>query len=51
MWISVLLAVLAALLFAGIIGKVSFRLRGPYFALCTIAFAEVLRLTAKNLPM
>jgi len=50
MWISVLLAVLAALLFAGIIGKVSFRLRGPYFALCTIAFAEVLRLTAKNLP-
>lgn len=50
MWISVLLAVLAALFFAGIIGKVSFRLRGPYFALCTIAFAEVLRLTAKNLP-
>ncbi len=50
MWIAVLLAVLAALFFAGIIGKVSFRLRGPYFALCTIAFAEVLRLTAKNLP-
>ena len=50
MWISVLLAILAALFFAGIIGKVSFRLRGPYFALCTIAFAEVLRLTAKNLP-
>lgn len=50
MWISALLAVLAALFFAGIIGKVSFRLRGPYFALCTIAFAEVLRLTAKNLP-
>jgi branched-chain amino acid transport system permease protein len=50
MWISVLLAVFAALFFAGVIGKVSFRLRGPYFALCTIAFAEVLRLTAKNLP-
>lgn len=50
MWISALLAVLAAVFFAGIIGKVSFRLRGPYFCLCTIAFAEVLRLTAKNLP-
>jgi branched-chain amino acid transport system permease protein len=25
-------------------------LRGPYFALSTIAFAEILRLTAKNLP-
>ncbi|HET7439826.1 MAG TPA: branched-chain amino acid ABC transporter permease, partial [Terriglobales bacterium] len=35
---------------AALIGSVSFRLRGPYFALCTIAFAEVLRLVAKNLP-
>jgi branched-chain amino acid transport system permease protein len=50
MWIALLLAVFAALFFAAIIGKVSFRLRGPYFCLCTIAFAEVLRLTAKNLP-
>lgn len=50
MWISALLAVLAAVFSAAIIGKVSFRLRGPYFALCTIAFAEVLRLVAKNLP-
>jgi branched-chain amino acid transport system permease protein len=50
MWIAVLLAVLAAMFFAAIIGKVSFRLRGPYFCLCTIAFAEVLRLAAKNLP-
>ena len=31
------------------IGLVAFRLRGPYFALATIAFAEVLRLSAKNL--
>lgn len=50
MWISAMLAVCAAVFFAGIIGKISFRLRGPYFTLCTIAFAEVLRLVAKNLP-
>lgn len=43
---GVALAVTAALA----IGRVSFRLRGPYFALSTIAFAEVLRHTAKNLP-
>jgi branched-chain amino acid transport system permease protein len=48
-WISLFLAVLLAVLFAGLIGGVSFRLRGPYFALATIAFAEVLRLVAKNL--
>jgi branched-chain amino acid transport system permease protein len=50
MWLALLLAILLSVFFAAIIGTVSFRLRGPYFALCTIAFAEVLRLTAKNLP-
>lgn len=49
-WASVLLGVVMAVICAAMIGKVSFRLRGPYFALCTIAFAEVLRLVAKNLP-
>ena len=49
-WSSVLLGVGLAVICAAMIGKVSFRLRGPYFALCTIAFAEVLRLVAKNLP-
>lgn len=44
--LAIVLAIAAALL----IGRVAFRLRGPYFALATIAFAEVLRLTAKNLP-
>jgi branched-chain amino acid transport system permease protein len=39
-----------ALFFALLIGGVSFRLRGPYFALATIAFGEILRLVAKNLP-
>jgi branched-chain amino acid transport system permease protein len=49
-WTSVLLGVVLAVICAAMIGSVSFRLRGPYFALCTIAFAEVLRLVAKNLP-
>jgi branched-chain amino acid transport system permease protein len=48
--ISVVLGVVLAVMSATLIGSVSFRLRGPYFALCTIAFAEVLRLVAKNLP-
>src|SRR5208337_3860441 len=49
-WVSVLLGMVLAVISAAVIGSVSFRLRGLYFALCTIAFAEVLRLTAKNLP-
>ena len=47
-WPSLLLAVVVATLAAVVIGSVSFRLRGPYFALATIAFAEVLRHIAKN---
>ena len=49
-WLSLFLGVVLAVISAAIIGLVCFRLRGPYFALCTIAFAEVLRLIAKNLP-
>src|SRR6185312_9951239 len=45
-WISLFLAALVATAFAAVIGTISFRLRGPYFALATIAFAEVLRLAA-----
>jgi branched-chain amino acid transport system permease protein len=48
-WLSLLLAIAVAVLFALLIGGVCFRLRGPYFALATIASAEVLRLIAKNL--
>lgn len=48
-WPALFLAVLLAVLFAALIGGVSFRLRGPYFTLATIAFAEALRLGAKNL--
>lgn len=48
-WIAVLLAAAAATVLAVIIGSIMFRLRGPYFTLATIAVAEVLRLTARNL--
>ena len=49
-WLAIGLAVVVAMGCALLIGGVSFRLRGPYFALSTIAFAEILRLVAKNLP-
>lgn len=48
-WISLFLAAVVATLVAAVIGIISFRLRGPYFALATIAFGEVLRLVATNL--
>src|SRR5258707_9542192 len=48
-WISAFLAALVATAFAAVIGTIAFRLRGPYFTLATIAFAEVLRLAATNL--
>lgn len=50
-WISLFLAALLAAGFAAIIGRIVFRLRGPYFTLSTIAFAEVLRLGATNLTV
>jgi branched-chain amino acid transport system permease protein len=50
-WPALVLAVLVAMAAAVIIGRVAFRLRGPYFALATIAFAEVLRHVAKNLDV
>ncbi|HUJ40523.1 MAG TPA: branched-chain amino acid ABC transporter permease [Candidatus Acidoferrales bacterium] len=50
MWAVLAMLVLLAMLFALLIGGVSFRLRGPYFALATIAFAEVVHAAAKNLP-
>jgi branched-chain amino acid transport system permease protein len=49
LWVSVFLAAAVAMGFAAIIGRIAFRLRGPYFTLSTIAFAEVLRLGAANL--
>lgn len=50
-WISIFVAAFIAMVFAAIIGRIAFRLRGPYFALATIAFGEVLRLSAANLKI
>lgn len=47
-WLGMLLGGLAAVVFALLIGAICFRLRGPYFALSTIALAEVLRLVVVN---
>jgi branched-chain amino acid transport system permease protein len=47
--LALVLLIVTAVAAAYVIGRVAFRLRGPYFALATIAFAEVLRLSAKNL--
>jgi branched-chain amino acid transport system permease protein len=49
LWVSIFAAAAVATAFAAIIGSIVFRLRGPYFTLSTIAFGEVLRLSATNL--
>jgi branched-chain amino acid transport system permease protein len=48
-WSGLVLGGLAAAALAAVIGWICFRLRGPYFALSTLALAEVLRLVAVNL--
>lgn len=48
-WLGLLAGVVLAVLAALLIGSLTFRLRGPYFALSTIATAEILRLLALNL--
>ncbi|GHC66311.1 branched-chain amino acid ABC transporter permease [Limoniibacter endophyticus] len=50
-WISAVLAIFIATLVAGFIGVLAFRygLKGSYFALVTLAFAEVLRILASSL--
>ena len=47
-WIGIFFGAVAAIIAAVIIGVPSFRLRGPYFALTTIAFAEFLRIYIEN---
>ena len=47
-WLSLPCAVAAAMLFGVIIGLPSLRLRADYFAIVTIAMAEVVRLFAQN---
>ncbi len=43
-WIGMLVGAALATIVSGAIGYPSFRLRGPFFTLVTIAFAEVLRI-------
>jgi len=47
-WIGILVGGLAATVVGVVIGYPCFRLRGPYFALTTIAFAEILRIWVEN---
>jgi branched-chain amino acid transport system permease protein len=47
-WLSLPIAVLTAMLFGVIVGLPSLRLRADYFAIATIAMAEVVRLFAQN---
>ena len=43
-WWGLLAAIAAAMLLSIVIGAITFRLRGPYFVLASIAVAEVIRL-------
>jgi branched-chain amino acid transport system permease protein len=47
-WFGVWVAVAIAVIVALIIGSITFRLRGPYFVLASIAVAEIVRLLALN---
>lgn len=47
-WWSILMALVTAALLAYLWGRFTFKLRGPYFTLSTIAIAEIFRLIAIN---
>lgn len=47
-WVGLLCAVCLAGLCGWFVGKLSFRVRGAYFVIVTISFAEVVRLVALN---
>ena len=47
-WFGVWVAVAIGTLIAWIVGSITFRLRGPYFVLASIAVAEIIRLAALN---
>lgn len=48
MWATIPLAGAISALFGAAIGAITLRLRGPYFVIITLAFAEVLRIIANN---
>jgi branched-chain amino acid transport system permease protein len=43
-WYGIGLAIVSAVLVSAVIGSITFRLRGPYFVLASIAVAEIIRL-------
>jgi branched-chain amino acid transport system permease protein len=45
-WLGIWVGAAAAVVLAVIIGSITFRLRGPYFVLASIAVAEIIRLAA-----
>lgn len=47
-WVAMLVAIVIAGSFGWFIGKISFRVRGAYFVIVSISFAEVVRLVAVN---
>jgi branched-chain amino acid transport system permease protein len=47
-WLGMLLGILLAGLCGWVIGRVSFKVRGAYFVIVTVSFAEVVRLVALN---
>lgn len=47
-WWGVWAAMVIAVLLGLVVGSITFRLRGPYFVLASIAVAEIVRLTALN---
>ncbi|MFW6024561.1 MAG: branched-chain amino acid ABC transporter permease [Dichotomicrobium sp.] len=47
-WFAMLCGIVVAAIFGYLIGKISFKVRGAYFVIVTISFAEVTRLVALN---
>ena len=47
-WLGMLCGILVAGLCGWVIGRVSFKVRGAYFVIVTVSFAEVVRLVALN---
>jgi len=47
-WLAMLAGILAAGLCGWVIGRVSFKVRGAYFVIVTVSFAEVVHLVALN---
>ncbi len=47
-WVGLLAGILVAGFFGWLVGRISFKIRGAYFVIVTISFAEVVRLVALN---